>query len=183
VEALPEASESSAPWRILRLGWYDTDMNLGWLENLTRPLSSIATPLAQRVGKWLGRRKPRLYVHFNPTQTLWCLAEQRQPNGTTVEMMQMMFWADFNHDDERQTLILTDAYPEGTSPQMGMISKFAIPPGTMVNEQVAAFVAPVKGLRGSPWEGRFVLVDQFQRKYKTNKVTFRWAGPVAPSPR
>jgi hypothetical protein len=161
------------------VGWYDARMNLSWLENLTKPFSSIVTPIAQRIGNRLGHRKPRLYVHFNSPQMLWCIAEQKQTNGTAVEMMQIWFWADFNHDDEQQTLILTDAYPEGTSPQMGMISKFAIPPGMLVNQQVAAFVSPVKALRGNPWVGRFVLVDQFQRKYKTKRVTFRWAGPIA----
>lgn len=60
---------------------------------------------------------------------------------------------------------------------MSMIEKIAIPPNTMVHEQISAIALPIKGDKGMPWRGRFILVDQFQRKYKTKKVTFRWAGP------
>jgi hypothetical protein len=97
-------------------------------------------------------------------------------------MMQAMFWADFSHDDPKQTLVIIDAYPDGTHPQIGMF-KFAIPPGKLVQEQVASFVLPVKAKKGEPWTGRFVLVDQFQRKYRTKKVTLRWVGhPPPPEP-
>jgi hypothetical protein len=61
---------------------------------------------------------------------------------------------------------------------MNTISKFAIPPGAMVNEQLTAIVLPIKGKKGQPWKGRFVLVDQFERKYKTKKIKFKWVGRV-----
>lgn len=156
-------------------------MNWGWLGDLIRPFSSLLNPVAERMGSRLGRRRPRLYIHFNPTQMLWCIARQAQRDGTVVEMMQAMFWADFNHDDEKQTLVITEAYPQGTHPQFGIIEKFAIPPGRMVRQQVAAFVLPTKGKKERPWTGRFVVVDQFQRRYRTKKAAFRWVGPPTPS--
>lgn len=155
-------------------------VELTWLSNLTKPFSSLLNPMAERIGNWIGRRKPRLYVHFNPSQMLWCIARQGQADGSFTEMMQAMFWADFNHDDPKETLVITDAYPDGTHPQLGMMVKFAIPPGEIVHEHVAAFVLPIKAEKGKAWRGRFVLLDQFQRKYKTKKVTFRWAGSPAP---
>ena len=152
-------------------------MDLNWLGIFTKPFSSLLNPLAERIGNWVGRRKPRLYIHFIPSQILWCVAWQGQKDGTSIEMMQAMFWADFNHDDQRETLVIMDAYPQGTQPQIGMIDKFKIPPRCTVYKQVAAIVLPIKGKKGKPWVGRFVLVDQFQRKYKTIKITFRWMGP------
>lgn len=157
-------------------------MDLSWLGNLTKPFSSLLNPIAERIGNWFGRRKPRLYVHFNPTQMLWCIAQQGHPNGSFTEMMQAMFWADFNHDDPKESLVITGAYPEGTRPQIGMIGKFVIPPKQIVHQQVAAIVLPIKAKKEKPWTGRFVLVDQFQRQYKTKKVTFRWAGPPPTQP-
>ena len=153
-------------------------MDLNWLSNLTKPFSSLLNPIAERIGNWIGRRKPRLYVHFNHNQILWDIAKQTQRDGKFIEMMQVIFWADFNHDDQRETLVITNAYPKGTKPQIGMIGNFAIPPRQIVRQQVAVFVLPIKGEKGRPWVGRFVLVDQFQRKYKTKKVAFRWMGPL-----
>jgi hypothetical protein len=111
---------------------------------------------------------------------VWGITRRAERDGTFTEMMQAMFWADFNHDDQRDTLVITQAYPQGTRPQMGII-KFAIPPGQMVREQIASFVLPVKGTKERPWVGRFVLVDQFRRKYRTKKAAFRWIGPRTPS--
>jgi hypothetical protein len=107
---------------------------------------------------------------------LWCIAQQGQRDGSLKDMMQAMFWADFNHDDPKLTLVIVDAYPQGTRPQIGMITKFAVPPNKIVQQQVAAIVLPIIAKKGKPWVGRFILVDQFQRKYKTKKMSFRWAG-------
>ena len=156
-------------------------MDFSWLSNLTKPFSSLLNPVAERIGNWLGRRKPHLFVHFNPTQMLWCIAQQGQQDGSFKEMMQAMFWADFNHDDPKATLVIVDAYPKGTHPQLGMIGKFAIPPNKIVQQQVAAIVLPIKAKKEQPWIGRFILVDQFQRKYKTKKMSFRWAGHTTSS--
>jgi hypothetical protein len=134
--------------------------------------------IAERLSLRIGRRKPNLYVHFNPVQTIWCIAQMGQRNGPPIELMQTVFWADLNHDDPKQTLVIVNAYPEGTEPEMSTISKFAIPPGEMVNEQLTAMVLPIKGKKGEPWIGKFILVDQFNRKYKTKRIKFKWAGPV-----
>ncbi len=157
---------------------FDTipSVHLSWLDNLTKPFSSLLNPIAERLGKWFGRRKPHLYVHFNPSQTVWCITKHSERDGSSTEMMHAMFWADFNHDDPKQTLIIMDGYPEGTHSQIVTVSDFVIPPGEIVDQQVIAIVLPIKGEKGKPWTGRFILVDQFQRKYKTKKVTFKWVG-------
>src|SRR5438309_1268550 len=127
-------------------------MNLPWLENLTKPFASLLNPVAERIGNWLGRRKPHLYVHFEPTQSLWCLAR----NGDQ-ELMQAMFSADFNHDDTKQTLVIVDAYPHGTNVEIPGTNKFSVPPGQVVHQRVYVFISPVPE-KGKPWTGRFVLV-------------------------
>jgi len=149
-------------------------MNLEWLESLTKPVASLLNPIAERIGGGLGHRKPRLYVHFETNPMVWCIAK----NGDQ-EVMQIVFWADLNHDDPRQTLIITDAYPKGARSELRTLN-FAVPPGQMVHEQVVSFSVPIKGEKGKPWTGRLILVDQFKRKHKTDKATFRWAGDSVP---
>jgi hypothetical protein len=156
-------------------------MDLGWLGNLTKPFGSLLNPLAERVGNWLGRRKPRLYVHPVPAQSIWCIARQAGASSTPNEMMQITFWADLNHDDEKSALVITDAYPEGTKSQIGMVGRLTIPPHTIVHSQIAAFVQPIKGERGRAFETKFVLVDQFHLKHRTQKIVFRWVGPQQPT--
>ena len=151
--------------------------HLSWLSNLTKALAALLKAIAERVALWVERRKPKLYVHFNLGTLIWCIAHQQQRQGPPLEMMQVTFWAGFNHDDPKQTLVITDAYPKGTTPQLAMLDRFKIPPQTIVKEQVTTFVVPVAGEKGKAWTGRIVLVDQFQRKHKTKKATFHWAGP------
>lgn len=148
-------------------------MSFEWLENLTKPLASLLNPIAERMGGTLGHRKPRLYVHFTPPQMLWCIAK----NGEQ-EIMQTVCWADINHDDVQQTLIITDVYPQGSHSEL-RVANFVVPPGQMVHEQVKSFSLPIKGEKGKPWTGRLILIDQFKRKHKTDKATFRWAGEAA----
>ena len=115
-------------------------MSLEWLSNLTRPFSSLLNPLAERVGSWLGRRKPGLYIHFMLNQLVWCIAQEPQRTGPPRELMQVAFWADLNHDDPKHAIIITAAFPKDTQPQHGLISNIVIPPNQMVHEQVVAIV-------------------------------------------
>ena len=87
--------------------------------------------------------------------------------------MQVMIVGELNHDDAKQTLVITDAYLEGTKPQIRM-PKIVVPPGAMVQAHLSAFVLPFIAEEGKPCVTRFILVDQFQRKYKTNKFSFRY---------
>jgi len=148
-----------------------------WLSKLTELLAALLKAAADRVAPWIERRKPKLYVHPILGNMLWCIAQQPRKDGPPLEMMQITFWAHINHDDSKQALVIVDAYPVGTKPQITAMQKFKIPPGAMVKEQVSAFVVPILAEQGKPWTGRIVLVDQFQRKYKTKKMTFEWAGP------
>jgi len=95
--------------------------------------------------------------------------------------MQLVFWADINHADDKQTLLIMGAYPDGTQPQMNT-THFKIPPSAVVYEQISAFVLPIKGERGQPWRSRFILIDQFHRKYRTQEIAFRWVGGPPPAP-
>ena len=145
-------------------------MNWIWLENLTKPFASLVNPVAERFGNWLGSRKPRLHVHFEPMTNLWCIA------GTPgQELMQAMFTARFTHDDPKQTLLIVNAYPQGTQVEMKGSDTFSIPPLTLVTERVYVFVSPAPE-KGKTWRGRFVFEDQFHRKYK-EKTELKWAGP------
>jgi hypothetical protein len=101
-------------------------------------------------------------------------------NGASTELMQIVFWADVNHDDQRETLVIMSAYPEGSEPEIASTLQFSVLPGTIVHEQISAFIKPIKGEAGKTWRSKFVLVDQFRRKYKTQEIAFRFAGPVPP---
>ena len=107
----------------------------------------------------------------------WCIALQ----GSN-EMMQVTFVADINHDDTKHALVIVDAYPQGTKAQLSMIDKFTLPPETIVTQRIAMFVSPVVAETGKAWTGRIILVDQFKRKYKTDRATFRWVGPPGVPP-
>lgn len=142
---------------------------------LWKVLPEFVADLLERAGHLLKRRKPNLYVHISVESPLWCIAGEQ---GSKNEMMQIMFSADFNHDDPKQTLVIVNAYPKGKREQkVSFPNQFVIPPCQIVSEQVAAWVIPLLATPGNNWRGRFILVDQFKRKHKTEKIVFRWAGP------
>jgi hypothetical protein len=124
-----------------------------------------------RVALRVKGRKPRLHVHLSPASLMWGVAQ-----SGSLEMMQLSFSASFNHDDRNQTLVIVDAYLKGTIPQLEMRHKFEVPPETMVDQRLVVSVTPVVGEKGKDWTGRVVLLDQFRRKYKLMKATFRWVG-------
>jgi len=113
-------------------------------------------------------------------ECIWCISNDGNPNAK----MQVITWADLNHDDDTQTVIITDIYAEGTASHIIPVHSLAIPPHRMVHNQLACFVTPVTGTRGQRLVTRLVLVDQFKRKYKTEKISFRWIGksPEPPKP-
>jgi hypothetical protein len=153
-------------------------MPFKFLEHLTEPLNKLLTPPAERLGKWLGSRKPKLYIRFNPASKHWCLAK----NGHE-EMAHIAFEAEFNHDDDKQAVVLVRAYAEGTEPQLAFMDTLILKPGHIRNEQIGVFVSPFPAPKGQTWTGRIVFEDQFKRKYKTEKATFRWVGPTSiPTP-
>jgi hypothetical protein len=90
-----------------------THLNFGWLADFTKPFSTTWNAVAVRLALRIGRRKPTLYVHFNSVQTVWCIAQTPQSSGPAIEYMHTVFWADLNHDDPKQTLIIVNAYPKG----------------------------------------------------------------------
>ena len=94
--------------------------------------------------------------------------------------MNMHILADFNHDDEKHTHSIMDVYPEGTQNRIPGFSQFQIAPHHVLSHhQLVSFALPVIGKKGQTWTGRLVLVDQFQRRYKTKKASYRWTGPVS----
>ena len=74
-------------------------------------------------------------------------------------------------------MIIVDAYPMGTTSQVTAMEEITIPPHTMLKEQLVAIVGPVIGKKGQPWVGKLILVDQFLRKHRTQKIAFKWVGP------
>lgn len=101
-----------------------------------------------------------------------------QADGPPIEIMNVHLTADFNHDDEDQDLVIMNMYPEGTQNRVPGFSQFQIPPHrVLMHQQLVCFAVPVIGRKGHPWTGRLILIDQFQRRYKTGKATYRWTGP------
>jgi len=134
-----------------------------------KPFEIVVTPIAERMAGWM-KRKPRLHVNFYPLAAVWCLA-----NENVQPVMQVVFTADFTHDGPRESLIIVNAYPKGTRAWYPF-EKFDIRPGHLTENRVAVFAQPVIGEKGKDWTGQMVFVDQFARKYTTQKNTFKWAG-------
>lgn len=157
-------------------------MHWTWLSNLIKPFTNIFNPVTERIGKWLGRRKPKLYVHFHATQLLWSVGHELQPDGSKLEIMNIHLTADFTHDDDKQTLLIVDVHPEGAQSRV-RLSELCIRSGELLSHlQLVSFAVPVIGDKGKPWTGKLVLVDQFERQYKTKRATYRWTGPTPYGP-
>jgi len=106
--------------------------------------------------------------------SVWCIAL-----AGTEKWMQVGFSADFTHDDPEQTLILIDAFPEGTRTAHPFREHIEIAPSELVTPeyQVWMMVKPVVSEEGKNWTTRIVFVDQLKRRYKSQRVEFTWAGP------
>jgi hypothetical protein len=142
------------------------------VEVVTKPLAVVSEAVSTRL-EILLKRKPRLFVNFHPGTTIWCLA-----HAGTEPLMQMMFMADFTHDDPDQTVILVEVYLKGTKPKFHFQDPVDIDPEELVtpNFNVHFMVTPVIGEEGKSWTGRIYFIDQLHRTYKTKKVEFKWAG-------
>ena len=151
--------------------------HVGWL----KAFSGLWKAILDHFANWVSHRKPKLYVHFQPGTNIWCIAHAG-PGPSAIEYMQVVFTANLTHDDLKQGLIIVDAYPVGTASQVKAMDEIIIPHGEMVKERVVAIVGPVIATKGKAWTGKFVLVDQFQRKHKTQKATFMYVGPEAGKP-
>jgi hypothetical protein len=139
-------------------------------------LTEFLLTLLEHMTGWMRHRKPRLHVHFAPGHEFWSVGQEMQRDGTFIETMQMNFSADFTHTGYQQSLIITDAYPKGTTPRVPMMTKFDIPPEVMATEQVSIIVRPVVGKKGKPWTGRIIFVDHYNRKHRSDIITFQWGG-------
>lgn len=62
-------------------------------------------------------------------------------------------------------------------------SRELIEPQTMAHIQLSAIVTPIVATRGKPWRGRLIVVDQFHRKHKTQKIEFKWVSPEQAPPK
>jgi hypothetical protein len=147
-------------------------VHLQWLENLTKPFANIFNPISERVGNRIARRKPHISIHPDPLLTNWTIA-----NHGGTELMQLMIFGGFTHDDRDTTLIITDAYVAGTQSKVKTIDWLTLPPGKLLDSRIVTIVGPVVAEKGKPFETRVILVDQFRRKYKSQKLTLHWAGP------
>jgi hypothetical protein len=149
------------------------------VEVVTRPLKVLSEAAAVRL-EILLRRKPRLFVNLHPGSARWCLAR----SGNT-HFMQVMFSADLSHDDPEQKILLIDAYFSGTKPRVRFTDPVAIPGNELLRTDIPIhfWVAPVIGEEGKNFSGHVIFIDQWHRKYKTNKFEFVWAGaPVSTRP-
>jgi len=147
--------------------------HVGWIKSF----SGFWRAVFDRLALWIGKRKPKLYVHFQPGTNIWCIANSGPgPGPSAIEYMQVVFRANFTNDDLNEAIVIVDAYPVGTTSQVAAFIEFAIPPHAIVKQQIVALVGPVIGKKGKPWTGKIVLVDQFLRKRKTQKTTFKWVG-------
>lgn len=144
------------------------------VEPIMRPINVVSKAVSERLEHWLSR-KPRLYVTFHPQPMMWCLAWWGEEPG-----MQLVFMADFTHDDPHRTLLLTGAYLKGTKSRQNFFEPIEIPPQQLITPEytLGVFVHPVVGKIGETWKGRIIFVDQFKRRHRTENVEFRFTGPT-----
>jgi hypothetical protein len=144
------------------------------LEILLKPFTLIINPIGERVGRRL-QRKPKLHIYVRPLTTLWCYAWEGQK-----PMMQLTFSADITNDGHEGVLIL-DGYVKGTKPKLPFTWRIKVPPTTTImGENISLFVAPVIGEGGKDFSAKVILIDQFKRKHKTDRITFTWVGTTEP---
>jgi len=84
--------------------------DLGWLASLISGLAAPLKGIAARVALRVERSKPRLCVHFSPSNSMWCIAQ-----SGSLEMFHLTLSASFKHDDRNQALVIVDAYLKGTT--------------------------------------------------------------------
>lgn len=141
-------------------------------EALKKPIELISTPIAEHIAAWL-KRKPQLHVHFRPYTCFWCIAKEGQ-----IPVMQLVFSADFSHDEPKEHIVLVNAYVKGAETRYPFDRVIIAPHVLAMDRHLATFVFPVVGKAGHDWRGRLILIDQHERKYNTKKVTFKWVGSV-----
>lgn len=147
--------------------------HVGW----TKSLDKLLEVILDRLTAWF-RRKPKLYVHFQPNINIWCIARSGPQPDATEYMHIICSDVGFALDSDRGTVIV-DAFPEGTVTQVKAMDEIEISPGVLIKGRVSAIVAPVIAEKGKDWTGKIIFVSQFHRKYKS-KVTLKWAGPPTP---
>ena len=146
------------------------------LQFLFKPLAIIFHPLVVRWEHWT-KRKPKMFFQFDPSHAVWTVAK----NGTE-EIMQATCALDITQDDPSESLFILDIYPEGTTSTIPCMSRIELKPKTTVFfHRVDMFAKPLIGEKGKDWHGRLVFVDQFNRKYRTKKHTFRFIGVGTPA--
>jgi hypothetical protein len=118
------------------------------------------------------RRKPKLNIVYVIGQCIWSIGGRMESDGKMKKMMQINFWAIFTSDAD-EPLVILEAFPEGSEPQMSTFTHTLIPnhPQRMM---ISAFVLPIMGTPGQALRTRFVLKDQYGRVYYTPKTNFRW---------
>lgn len=145
------------------------------VETLLKPFTLILNPIAERIGNRL-KRKPKLHIYVHPQTRIWCYAWQGDK-----PMMQVRFEADITNDSRDESVFILDGYVEDTEPQIPFLNRITIPPtSTAQGEIICVFVKPVVGEGGKDFTGRVILLDQFKREHKTDKVTFTWVGTTDP---
>src|ERR1700685_1035866 len=107
--------------------------HLGWLKSF----SGFWKAIFDRLAFWVSGRKPKLYVQFEPGVSVWCIANSGPPPAG-IEYMQIVCHANLTHDDPKIALIITDAYPVGTTTQVQAMTEFKIPPHAMVKQQIVS---------------------------------------------
>jgi hypothetical protein len=144
----------------------------------TKPLAVVSDAVSTRL-KILLKRKPRLFVNVHPDTSLWCIAR-----AGDERIMQMMFMADFTHDDPDQTIILIEAFLKGTKPKFHFDEPIDIDPEELVTPKynVHFMVIPFIGEEGKNWTGQIYFIDQLHRTYRTKNVEFKWAGGPSKQP-
>jgi hypothetical protein len=146
------------------------------VSTLLKPFEIITTPIAERIAIWL-KRKPNLHLFFHPRTCVWCVAHEGQKDGSQIPVMQVMCDVDLSHDDPREHIIVVRVFPEGTTPSIFYPIQVSIPPHTFLpHQRLVMFVTPVLAEKGKPWSGPLVIVDQHNRKYRTQRIAFQSAG-------
>ena len=140
------------------------------IDVFVKPLRVVSDAIAIRTEVLL-RRKPRVYVTFQPVTSYWCLAHEGDKR-----VMQVGFTADFAHDDPEQNVLVIEAYPKGTRTRYPLAEKLSIRPSELVTQRFNLMAVPVVGEEGKNWKGRVVLVDQWKRRYKTDEPEGRLGG-------
>lgn len=110
-------------------------------------------------------RKRALHIVWHEKNSSWHM-------GTDCGQPAMQVMADATLTGrERDPIQILRARIEGGKTEVDLIERLVCPENEPARYRIMFFVQPPAAKKGKPWKGRIVLIDQYNRKFGSRKLT------------